>query len=664
MAACWGVFVSGVAQLALLMAEARRRGVLERLAVPRFDPDVKQFFAALGPAVIGSAGQQIAILADTILASLLPNNANSSMYYAERLYQLPLGVIGVAAGTVLLPEMSRRLAAGDARGAAAAQNRSIALTFALAAPFFVAFLVLPEETMRGAFLRGAFTAQAARGSAAVLAAYGLGLAPMVLIRSAVASFQSRGDTTTPMLCFFAGLAVNLALKYALYQPMGPAGLALATATGAWINFALLIALGMRRHWFAPDKRLIENVAIAAFAAGAAAFAAPFCFHGRRPLSRPPAAVAQRTRHRRRRAAGVRRLCDRLRAWARSPSAARRESSCCNEKLGLPDGPICARRSACFPSPSQGNSCRAARSSSSAPVTPASRPRPVCARKARTIRSSCSRASPTCPTSARRCRRRSSRARWTSPACRCAPSSSIARSRSTSGSAFRRRASTSPARRVELGAGGAEPFDHLILATGARPRPFAIPGAELDGVLTLRNIADAAAIRERLGPGRRVVVIGAGFIGLEIAATALAVGGEVTVVEIARPLGRAVSPPTSDFFLDAHQAFGARFRLGVGVNAIEGAKGAAAAVVLADGERVPADLVIVGVGVLAEDALARAAGLACDNGDRRRRAARRLRPGRCRRSAIARSSRSIRSARCCASNRCRTRPTRRAPSRGG
>jgi 3-phenylpropionate/trans-cinnamate dioxygenase ferredoxin reductase subunit len=169
------------------------------------------------------------------------------------------------------------------------------------------------------------------------------------------------------------------------------------------------------------------------------------------------------------------------------------------------------------------------------------------------------------------------------------------------------------RRVELGAGGAEPFDHLILATGARPRPFAIPGAELDGVLTLRNIADAAAIRDRLGPGRRVVVIGAGFIGLEIAATALAVGGEVTVVEIARPLGRAVSPPTSDFFLDAHQAFGARFRLGVGVDAIEGAKGAAVAVVLADGERVPADLVIVGVGVLAEDALARAAGLACDNG---------------------------------------------------
>ena len=169
------------------------------------------------------------------------------------------------------------------------------------------------------------------------------------------------------------------------------------------------------------------------------------------------------------------------------------------------------------------------------------------------------------------------------------------------------------KRVELSSGAAEPFDHLILATGARPRPFDVPGAGLEGVLGLRNIADAATIRERLGVGRRVVVVGAGFIGLEIAATALALGGDVTVVEIARPLGRAVSPSTSDFFLDAHKAFGARFRLGVGVEAIEGANGAVAAVVLGDGERLAADLVIVGVGVLAEVRLAREAGLACDNG---------------------------------------------------
>ena len=277
LAASWGVAVSGLAQLALLMVEARRRGVLERLAIPRFDRDVRRFFGALGPAVIGSAGQQIAILADTILASALPTGAVSSIYYADRLFQLPLGVIGVAAGTVLLPEMSRRLAAGDPSGAASAQNRSIALSLALAAPFLVAFLILPDEVVRGAFLRDRFDDVAAVRSAAVLAAYGLGLAPMVLIRSAVASFQSRGDTTTPMLCFFGGLALNLALKIGLYQSQGAVGLALATAAGAWVNFGLLILIGLRRGLMRPDAKLIENIAITAFCTGVAALAAPALF---------------------------------------------------------------------------------------------------------------------------------------------------------------------------------------------------------------------------------------------------------------------------------------------------------------------------------------------------------------------------------------------------
>ena len=170
-AASWGVLVSGVAQLALLIREARRRGVLERFAWPRLDADVRQFFRALGPAVIGSAGQQIAILADTILASGMPTGAVSSINYADRLYQLPLGIIGVAAGTVLLPEMTRRLAAGDPGAAARAQNRSIAISLALCAPFLVGFLMIPEELVRGAYMRGAFNADAAQRSAAVLAAY-------------------------------------------------------------------------------------------------------------------------------------------------------------------------------------------------------------------------------------------------------------------------------------------------------------------------------------------------------------------------------------------------------------------------------------------------------------------------------------------------------------
>ena len=136
--------------------------------------------------------------------------------------------------------------------------------------------------------------------------------------------------------------------------------------------------------------------------------------------------------------------------------------------------------------------------------------------------------------------------------------------------------------------------------------------DLPGVFGLRTIADAIAIRERLAAGLRLVVVGAGFIGLEIAATAQGLGAEVTVVEIARPMGRAVSPIISDYFLKAHRTAGVHFRIGRGVAEIRGAD-QADAVVLSDGEVLPADIVVVGVGVVAEDALARGSGLECRNG---------------------------------------------------
>jgi 3-phenylpropionate/trans-cinnamate dioxygenase ferredoxin reductase subunit len=168
------------------------------------------------------------------------------------------------------------------------------------------------------------------------------------------------------------------------------------------------------------------------------------------------------------------------------------------------------------------------------------------------------------------------------------------------------------RLVDTRHSGAVEYGHLILATGSRHRRLDVPGVDLPGVHTLRTIADATAIRERLGPGRKVVVIGAGFIGLEVAATAASIGADVVVVEIARPMGRAVSPIMSDFYLQAHAALGVRVRVGVGVTAIKGID-KAEAVALSDNEVLPADLIVVGVGVLAEDSLARASGLECRNG---------------------------------------------------
>ncbi len=224
-AASWGLTVSGVLQLALTTFAAWRAGILERFAWPEMTPNVRRFLTTLGPAVIGSAGVQIALFTDTIIASMLPTGGPSSIYYADRIYQLPLGVIGIAAGTVLLPRMSRFLAAGDPGGALHAQNRTMALSLALTAPFFVAFIMIPEFIMRGIFVRGAFTLDAADASAAVLSAYGFGIIAIVLLRSAVASFQAVGDTRTPMLISLTAVAFNVGLKLFLFKPFGAPGLA-------------------------------------------------------------------------------------------------------------------------------------------------------------------------------------------------------------------------------------------------------------------------------------------------------------------------------------------------------------------------------------------------------------------------------------------------------
>ncbi len=266
-AASWGITVSGGLQLGLLMWSARRIGVLEGLARPRWR-DVRAFFLMLGPAVIGSATPQIAVFADTILSSMLADGGVSAISYAERLYQLPVGVIGIAAGTVLLPEMSRRIAVGDADGAHHAQSRTMALTIALGAPFFVAFATMPELILGGLFMRGKFTVADAYAAGDVLSAYGGGLLALVLIASVRASFQAYGDTKTPMLVALGALAVNVALKVALFRPLGAVGLATATSVGLWVNFGALVGLALARDAMRFDA-LFGQVLLASGAASLA-----------------------------------------------------------------------------------------------------------------------------------------------------------------------------------------------------------------------------------------------------------------------------------------------------------------------------------------------------------------------------------------------------------
>jgi putative peptidoglycan lipid II flippase len=257
-AAAFGVLIAGVLEVLLVGGDAWKSGVLARPAWPSLDADLKRFFKALLPATVGSAGLQIALFADTIIASFLAAGALSALYYADRLNQLPIGVIGIAVGTVLLPEMSNRLAAGDEGGAQRAQNHAIELTLLMSIPALVAFLLVPDLIMRALFMRGAFTAADAAAAGATLSAYAWGLVPFVLIRSLTATFLARGDTATPMKAALAAVAVNVLFKLALMGPLAQVGLALATSIGAWVNFALVAYFARRKRLMTIEPALMHS----------------------------------------------------------------------------------------------------------------------------------------------------------------------------------------------------------------------------------------------------------------------------------------------------------------------------------------------------------------------------------------------------------------------
>ncbi len=254
-AAAWGVLAAGVLQVVLVAVDAELHNFGLRLRLPRLDQPTRKFLKALGPAIVGAGGVQLALFADTLIASFLPIGALSALYYADRINQLPIGVVGIAVGTVLLPEMSRRLAAGDEKGAASAQARGIQLALLLTVPCAAAAITIPDLIMRALFARGAFTTADAAAAGATLAAYSVGLLPFVLLRSFTAPFYARRDTLTPVKAALLAAAVNIALKFVLMGPLAQVGLALATAAGAWINLSLL-AYFARRQGFAVSGTAI------------------------------------------------------------------------------------------------------------------------------------------------------------------------------------------------------------------------------------------------------------------------------------------------------------------------------------------------------------------------------------------------------------------------
>ncbi len=258
-AAAWGVFIAGCFEAVMVGADLARHDRLPTFHALRLDDDVRRFFRALGPAVLGSAGTQIAVFADTIIASFLAAGAVSALYYADRIDQLPIGVIGVAVGTVLLPEMASRIAAGDESSARRAQDRAIEFTLVLSVPCVAAFAIVPDLIMLALFSRGAFTAADAAAAGSTLAAYAIGLLPFVLLRAVSASFLARGDTATPVKALAVSVAINIALKVLLMDRYAQVGLAFATSIGVWVNFSLLVWFAHRRGLMSFDDRLQSAV---------------------------------------------------------------------------------------------------------------------------------------------------------------------------------------------------------------------------------------------------------------------------------------------------------------------------------------------------------------------------------------------------------------------
>jgi putative peptidoglycan lipid II flippase len=243
-----GTIAGGVAQLALVYAAIRRAGFVPRLHWPRFDADVKRFWILAIPAVIAGGITQVNIFVGTIIASSA-DSAIAYLYYADRLYQLPLGIIGIAIGTVLLPELSRHLKGGRDKEADAAQNQSLLLSMFLSMPAATALIALSVPIVRVLFQRGAFGGIDTLETANTLIWFSAGLPAYVLIRVLQPGFFAREDTRTPTV--FAGISVviNIVFSLALFPFLAHVGIAIATSVAAWANAALLaIWLGRRGHF--------------------------------------------------------------------------------------------------------------------------------------------------------------------------------------------------------------------------------------------------------------------------------------------------------------------------------------------------------------------------------------------------------------------------------
>jgi putative peptidoglycan lipid II flippase len=254
-ALAWGVFAAGIVQFAWMWAHLRRAGIRLPIGWPHLTDDVKLLLRRMAPVAIGAGIYQVNLVIDMIIASLLPLGSISFLFFADRVNQLPLGVIGVAVGTALLPLLSRQLRAGETAAAANSQNRALEISLFLSLPAAAALAIIAGPVILVFFGRGAFDGAAVDATAGALAAYAWGIPAYVLIKILATFYFAREDTKTPILIGLAAMAVNIILNLVLMGPFLHVGLAMATAISAWLNAGLLAMVLIKRGHFTIDARL-------------------------------------------------------------------------------------------------------------------------------------------------------------------------------------------------------------------------------------------------------------------------------------------------------------------------------------------------------------------------------------------------------------------------
>ncbi|MDE3015824.1 MAG: murein biosynthesis integral membrane protein MurJ [Pseudomonadota bacterium] len=252
------VMISGIAQWLWLVYFCRKMGVLPRLVRPRLSPDVKKLLLLIAPAALGAGVAQVNLFIDLIIASQFPSGV-SYLYYADRISELPLAVIGIAVGTALLPMLSRQIREGRHAEAHHSQNRAIELSLFLCLPAAVALIVIAEPVITVMFQRGRFDAGDTVATFHALIAFAIGLPAFILVKIVSPAFYAHRDTRTPFKIAAFCVLVNLVFNLLLMGPLRHVGMALATSIASWVNVALMTMVLARRHWFIASRNLLTQI---------------------------------------------------------------------------------------------------------------------------------------------------------------------------------------------------------------------------------------------------------------------------------------------------------------------------------------------------------------------------------------------------------------------